>query len=355
MPSSVVKMLNSGAPGVMLDLEDSMANTWDHLMLGHRQHRRGALRRAHLRRCQARREPSRSLRAIRCLEPRARAASLASRRDLGDAATSASLFDLALLAFRVDASACNIRSASTFRNRSRPRKRSGGATSSTRWSKAKSWEPGAIKAMALVESHPLAYEMEEFVFNLRDYIVGLNLGRWDYMASLIHFNLERSAVAAARSQHDSDRRAVLPELAHAAARRSAHKHGALAIGGMTALYPSREDPELNARALDRARARQEERSRVPDGRRVDRPSRSKRDRGRAVSRSESTRRASGARNACIPILRPAPRGVGSDDARRYARRGPHRHSLSPRRARTGAARACSTATWKISRPIASIV
>ena len=31
----VVKMLNSGAPGVMLDLEDSMANTWDHLMLGH--------------------------------------------------------------------------------------------------------------------------------------------------------------------------------------------------------------------------------------------------------------------------------------------------------------------------------
>jgi len=29
-----------------------------------------------------------------------------------------------------------------------------------------------------------------------------------------------------------------------------HKHGMLAIGGMTALYPSREDPELNARALD---------------------------------------------------------------------------------------------------------
>src|SRR5213082_2878920 len=30
----VVKMLNSGAPGVMLDLEDSMANIWDHLELG---------------------------------------------------------------------------------------------------------------------------------------------------------------------------------------------------------------------------------------------------------------------------------------------------------------------------------
>src|SRR5713101_5344656 len=30
----VVKMLNSGAPGVMLDLEDSNANTWEHLSLG---------------------------------------------------------------------------------------------------------------------------------------------------------------------------------------------------------------------------------------------------------------------------------------------------------------------------------
>src|SRR5579864_99808 len=30
-----VKMLNSGAPGVMLDLEDSMVNTWEHVRLGH--------------------------------------------------------------------------------------------------------------------------------------------------------------------------------------------------------------------------------------------------------------------------------------------------------------------------------
>src|SRR3954464_13945917 len=30
----VVKMLNSGAPGVMLDLEDSNANTWEHLSRG---------------------------------------------------------------------------------------------------------------------------------------------------------------------------------------------------------------------------------------------------------------------------------------------------------------------------------
>ena len=69
--------------------------------------------------------------------------------------------------------------------------------------------------MALVESHPLAYQMEEFAYNLREHIVGLNLGRWDYMASLIHFNLERSRMGAARPQHDPARRAVLSEPARA--------------------------------------------------------------------------------------------------------------------------------------------
>jgi malate synthase len=102
--------------------------------------------------------------------------------------------------------------------------------------------------MALVESHPLAFEMEEFAFHLRKHLLGLNLGRWDYMASLIHFNLhdpawvlpDRNTIA-----HDvpffQNLRELIPEICH--------KRGMLAIGGMTALYPSREDAELNARAL----------------------------------------------------------------------------------------------------------
>jgi malate synthase len=102
--------------------------------------------------------------------------------------------------------------------------------------------------MALVESHPIAYQMEEFIYNLRDHIVGLNLGRWDYMASLIHFNLEDPEwVLPDRNTipHDvpffQNLRELLAE--------TCHKHGILAIGGMTALYPSRIDPELNERAL----------------------------------------------------------------------------------------------------------
>jgi malate synthase len=90
--------------------------------------------------------------------------------------------------------------------------------------------------------------MEEFAWNLREHILGLNLGRWDYMASLIHFNLtnpkwvlpDRNTIP-----HNvaffQNLRELIPEICH--------KHGMLAIGGMTALYPSREDVELNARAL----------------------------------------------------------------------------------------------------------
>src|SRR3981081_1555376 len=113
---------------------------------------------------------------------------------------------------------------------------------------ARGWPQDYIKCMALVESHPMAYQMEEFAYNLREHIMGLNLGRWDYMASLIHFNLENPEwVLPHRNTipHNiaffQNLRTLMPEICH--------KHGMLPIGGITALYPSRDNPELNARAL----------------------------------------------------------------------------------------------------------
>src|SRR5262249_35521137 len=114
---------------------------------------------------------------------------------------------------------------------------------------AKGWPRGYIKCMALVESHPMAFQMEEFIYHLRDHLLGLNLGRWDYMASLIHFNLQDPQwVLPDRNTipHDvpffQNLRNLLPEICH-------HR-GILAIGGMTALFPNREDEELNSRALE---------------------------------------------------------------------------------------------------------
>jgi malate synthase len=243
----VVKMLNSGAPGVMLDLEDSLANRWPHLMQGVTNilaALRGDL--SYFDKKRNRTVTIQPANTVISLRPRGlhiRQAGVANGERL-----SASLFDVALIAFQVNPA--ELKHPLTFYI---PKSES--AEEALWWrdlfrviAQAKGWPRDYIKCMALVESHPLAYQMEEFAWNLREHILALNLGRWDYMASLIHFNLHDSHwVLPDRNTipHDvaffQNLRTNIPEICH--------KHGLLAIGGMTALFPSREDAELNARAL----------------------------------------------------------------------------------------------------------
>jgi len=243
----VVKMLNSGAPGVMLDIEDSMANTWPHLMLGIKNilsALRGEL--SYFDKKRNRTVTIQPSKTIYLLRPRG--LHLHQAGVIAAEILPAPLFDVALLAFQVNPA--ELRHPLTFYI---PKAES--AEEALWWrdlfqaiSRAKGWSKDYIKCMVLVESHPLAYQMEEFAYNLRDHIVALDLGRWDYMASLIHFNLhdprwvlpDRNTIP-----HDvpffQNLRNLMPEICH--------KHGILAIGGMTALFPSREDADLNARAL----------------------------------------------------------------------------------------------------------
>eukprot|EP01132_Coremiostelium_polycephalum_P004906 gene4906-6117_t len=44
---------------------------------------------------------------------------------------------------------------------------------------------GTIRVIVLIENILAAYEMEEIMFELKDYIVALNTGRWDYIFSFI--------------------------------------------------------------------------------------------------------------------------------------------------------------------------
>jgi malate synthase len=244
----VVKMLNSGAPGVMLDLEDSMANAWPSLMLGIR-NILSALR-GELTYHDRKRDRTVGIApSSTVIWNRVRGLHLSQAGVMpGEELTSASLFDLAMITYQVDADL--LRHPLCFYI---PKSES--AEEATWWAdvfhaleRFKKWPDGTIKCMALVESHPLAYQMEEFLHHLRDHILGLNLGRWDYMASLIHFTLGDPAwVLPDRNTipHDVP---FFQRLRHLLAD-ICHRRGALAIGGMTALFPSREDSELNARAL----------------------------------------------------------------------------------------------------------
>ena len=46
-------------------------------------------------------------------------------------------------------------------------------------------ERGTIKATVLIETLPAAFEMDEILYALRENIVGMNCGRWDYIFSYI--------------------------------------------------------------------------------------------------------------------------------------------------------------------------
>jgi len=44
---------------------------------------------------------------------------------------------------------------------------------------------GTIRGTCLIETIPAAFEMDEFIYELRDHSSGLNCGRWDYIFSFI--------------------------------------------------------------------------------------------------------------------------------------------------------------------------
>src|SRR6184192_2474057 len=294
----VVKMLNSGAPGVMLDLEDSTANTWEHNALGIQNILEAlAGRLTYFDRKGNKKVGIRSSTTVIFTRPRG--LHLHQAGILPGELLPASLFDVAMVAYQVDFNALKHPLCIYI-------PKSDSADEALWWrdlfqmiARLKGLPTSAIRCMALVESHPLAFQMEEFAWNLRDHMVGLNLGRWDYMASLIHCNLENPEwVLPDRNTIPHN---LIPEICH--------KHGMLAIGGMTALYPSREDAELNARALKvLAEDKKNEANSLMDGAWTGHPDQNE----IAVSQFPAPNQmpARPADGNTHPDLRPLPKGVG---------------------------------------------
>jgi len=110
---------------------------------------------------------------------------------------------------------------------------------------------GSIRCTVLIETVLAAFEMEEILWELRDYGCALNAGRWDYIFSVIKKFRARDWVLPDRAQVTMTvpfMRAYTELLVA-----SCHKRGAHAIGGMAAFIPSRKDPEVNAVALAKVR------------------------------------------------------------------------------------------------------
>jgi malate synthase len=134
------------------------------------------------------------------------------------------------------------------------------------WKEAKLWNDvfiyaqsylglavGTIKATVLIETLPAAFQTEEILWALREHIVALNCGRWDYIFSYI------------KRQRNNPTK-VLPDRAHVTMTapfmrsyalhviKTCHIHGAHAMGGMSAFIPVKNDEAKNAAAFAQVRA-----------------------------------------------------------------------------------------------------
>jgi malate synthase len=112
---------------------------------------------------------------------------------------------------------------------------------------------GTIKATCLIETVVAAFEMDEFLWELRDHSAGLNIGRWDYIFSCIKkFRSNPDFCLADRAEVT-----MLAPFMRAYALglvKTCHRRGAPAMGGMAAQIPIKNDPAANDAAIAKVRA-----------------------------------------------------------------------------------------------------
>ncbi len=112
---------------------------------------------------------------------------------------------------------------------------------------------GSIKATCLIETLPAAFEMDEFLYELREHSAGLNCGRWDYIFSFIKKRAEDpAAVLPDRSQVTMDKGFLAAYVKLLI--KTCHRRGVHAMGGMAAQIPIKDDPAANEAALEKVRA-----------------------------------------------------------------------------------------------------
>ena len=115
---------------------------------------------------------------------------------------------------------------------------------------------GTFKTTVLVETITASHQLDEIIYELKDHIVGLNCGRWDYIFSYIkkfrnHTDFlvpNRDQVTMTSPFMDAYSKLVIQRC---------HKRGILAIGGMAAQVPIKNNEKANAAALEKVRADKE--------------------------------------------------------------------------------------------------
>jgi malate synthase len=119
---------------------------------------------------------------------------------------------------------------------------------------------GSFKATVLIETLPAAFEMDEILYELRDHIVGLNCGRWDYIFSFIKRLGKNPAFLTPDRSEMTMGKAFLSAYSLLLIK-TCHRRGAFAMGGMAAQIPVKGDKKANEEAFAKVRADKEREAR----------------------------------------------------------------------------------------------
>jgi malate synthase len=120
--------------------------------------------------------------------------------------------------------------------------------------------PGTIRATALIETIPAAFEMDEILYELGPYAAGLNAGRWDYLFSLIKYFRDQGSAFVLPDRNSVTMTAPFMQAYAELLVATCHRRGAHAIGGMAAFIPSRRDTAVNETAFAKVREDKERES-----------------------------------------------------------------------------------------------
>jgi malate synthase len=254
----MINALNSGARVFMADFEDANSPTWSNVLDGQR-NVSGAVRRTI--ELDTAEKSYRLNDEVATLLIRPRGWHLPERHFPVDGEPiSASLFDFGLVVFRNAREQLERGTGPYFYL---PKLES--HLEARLWAQAFDWAEqelglshGSIRCTVLIETILAAFEMEEILYELRDYGCALNAGRWDYIFSVIKKFRSRDWLLPDRAQVTMTvpfMRAYTELLV-----RSCHRRGAHAIGGMAAFIPSRKDPAINEVALAKVREDKERES-----------------------------------------------------------------------------------------------
>lgn len=107
---------------------------------------------------------------------------------------------------------------------------------------------GTIKATVLIEVVTATFEMHEILYVLKDYCVGLNCGRWDYIFSFIKKFWNRADFVLP----DRGQVTMTTHFLRSYSKlliQTCHRRGAFAMGGMSAYIPVKTDEAANDKAI----------------------------------------------------------------------------------------------------------